>query len=80
MQLPYCSHTHQKVICGFSYWLLRCCFTETVERNDDKAKLKKEIALIQDEQRKLVKNMDELKDQVESQSTDLRSQIVAAQS
>ena len=55
------------------------CFTETVQRNEDKAKQKKETAFIQDEQRKLAKNMDELRDQVKHQSTDLHSQIVAAQ-
>ena len=56
------------------------CFKETVQRNEDKAKQKKETAFIQDEQRKLAKNMDELRDQVKRQSTDLRSQIMAAQS
>ena len=57
-----------------------CCFTETVQRNEDSAKQKKETALLQDEQRKLASNMDKLKDEVQGQNTDLHSQIVAAQS
>ena len=35
---------------------------------------------MQEEKRKLAKELDKLKDQVERQSTDLRSQIVASQS
>ena len=57
----------------YNYSFLVCCFTETVQRNEDKSKQKKETALLQDEQRKLAKN-------IERQSTDLHSQIVAAQS
>ena len=57
-----------------------CCFTERAQRNEDQTKQKKETALLQDEQGMLARNMDKLKDQVERQSTDLHSQIVAAQS
>ena len=56
------------------------CFVETDQRNQDKAKQKEETALLQEEQRKLAKNVDELKDQLERQTTTLHSQVVAAQS
>ena len=58
--------------------MFAACFTETVQRNEDKAKQKNETALLQDGQEKLAKYMDELKVEVERQSTDLRSQIVVA--
>ena len=57
-----------------------CCFVETEHRNEGKAKQKEETALLQDEQRKLAKNVDELKHQLERQTTTLQSQIVAVQS
>ena len=53
-----------------------CYYIEVVQRNENEAKQ----ALLQDQQRKLARNMDELKDQVEHQSKTLHSQIVAAQS
>ena len=58
-----------------------CRFVETDHRNEDKAKQKEETALLQDEQKKVAKNVDELKDQVERQSTALQfqSQILATQ-
>ena len=40
---------------------------------------KEDTALLLDEQRKLAKNVDELKDQLEHQATTLHYQIVAAQ-
>ena len=55
----------------------RCCFVETEHRNEDKAKQKEETALLQDEQRKLAKNVDELEDQLQLQSTTLQTQIVS---
>ena len=63
-------------IIGCYFW----CFIETGQRNEDKAKQKEETALLQEEQRKLAKNMDELKDQLEHQTTTLHSQIVAVES
>ena len=46
---------------------------------EDHEKQQKETTLIQEENRKLEKKVDELKDQVERQSANLHSQIVAGQ-
>ena len=46
----------------------------------DNGTLRKDLALMQEEKGNLVKKLDELEDEVECLSTDLRSQIVVAQS
>ena len=56
-----------------------CCFVETEQRNEDNAKQKEETALLQDEQKKLSKNVDELQENLQHLATALDSGIVAAQ-
>ena len=62
-----------------NYRLLFLLLVETDRRNEEKVKRKEDTALLQEEQRKLAKNVDELKDQLQHQTTTLHSQIVAAQ-
>ena len=61
------------------YCLLFLLLVETDCRDEEKVIRKEDTALLQEEQRKLAKNVDELKGQLQHQTKTLHSRIVAAQ-